>query len=90
VLLKTLYPLLPTQNKDEVEAKIEAAQRALELADIALAKGWGYEIHDCTFPPGLMLYKKELREKVCSKCGYTTNFNRPLPRGGGSGSWMAS
>jgi hypothetical protein len=78
VLLKTLYPLLPTQSKDEVEAKIEAAQRALELANIALAKEWGFENHDCDFPPGLMFYKKELKEKVCSKCGYTTNFNRPL------------
>ena len=78
VMLKTLYPLLPTQNRDEVEAKIEAAQRALDLADAEIAKGLGFQIHDCTFPPGLMLYKKELNERVCSKCGYTSNFNRDL------------
>jgi hypothetical protein len=79
VLLRTLYPLLPTQSKDEVEAKIEAAQRALDLADAKIAQELGFQIHDCTFPPGLMLYKKELKEKVCSKCGYTTAFNRDLP-----------
>jgi hypothetical protein len=32
VLLKTLYPLLPTQNRDEVEAKIHAAEDALQKA----------------------------------------------------------
>jgi hypothetical protein len=78
ILLRTLYPLLPTQNKDEIEAKIDAAQRALDLANAKIAQELGFQIHDCDFPPGLMLYKKELKERVCSKCGYTTNFNRPL------------
>jgi hypothetical protein len=55
VLLKTLYPLLPTQNRDEVEAKIEAAERALQMANVSLAQGWGYKLHDCTFPPQIML-----------------------------------
>jgi hypothetical protein len=35
VLLKTLYPLLPTQNRDEIEAKIEAAQDALQKANVS-------------------------------------------------------
>jgi hypothetical protein len=30
VLIKTLYPLLPTQSRDEVEAKIYAAEEALQ------------------------------------------------------------
>jgi hypothetical protein len=84
VLLKTLYPLLPTQSRDEVEAKIEAAQRALDIADAEIAKHLGFQIHDCAFPPGLMLYKKDLKEKVCSQCGYTTDFNRELPPARGS------
>jgi hypothetical protein len=43
VLLKSLYPFLPTQNRDEVEAKIEAAELALRKADVALAQAWGYQ-----------------------------------------------
>jgi hypothetical protein len=41
VLLRTLYPLLPTQSRDEVEAKIEAAQQALEIANAKIAQEIG-------------------------------------------------
>jgi hypothetical protein len=78
VLLKTLYPLLPTQNRDEIEAKIEAAQDALQKANVSLAQGWGFKIHDCTFPPQIMLYDNNLRERVCRGCGFRTNFSRKL------------
>lgn len=78
VLLKTLYPLLPLQGRDEIEAKIHAAEDALQKANVSLAQGWGFKIHDCTFPPQIMLWKQELKERQCSHCGYTTSFNRPL------------
>ena len=26
-----------------------------------------------------MLYNKDVKERVCSKCGYTEDFNRDLP-----------
>jgi hypothetical protein len=90
VLLKTLYPLLPTSNTaDEIEAKIQAAETALKKADVALARAWGFEIHDCTFPPQIMLYDPAIKDRRCSNCGYSGNFNRPLPSGHGGG-WMAS
>jgi len=38
VLLRALYPLLPTQSRDEVEAKIAAAEVALQKANVDLAK----------------------------------------------------
>lgn len=79
VLIKTLYPLLPTQNRDEVEAKIHAAEDALQKANVFLAQAWGFQTHDCSFPPQIMLYDKKLNERVCPGCGYTTNVNRPLP-----------
>ena len=44
VLLRTLYPLLPTQSRDEVEAKIEAAQQALEIANAKIAQELGFHI----------------------------------------------
>lgn len=78
VLVKALYPLLPTQNRDEVEAKIEAAERALQMANVSLAKGWGFKIHDCTFPPQIMLWNEQIKERVCPHCGHKTNFNRQL------------
>jgi len=70
VLLKALYPLLPTQSKDEVETKIEAAERALEMANVALAKSWGFKIHDCAFPPKIMLWDNDKRVRRCPGCGY--------------------
>ena len=81
LLIKTLYPLLP-QGRDEVEAKIEAAERALQMANVALAKAWGFKIHDCTFPPQIMLWDENIKERVCKHCGHKTNFNRPLAQGG--------
>jgi hypothetical protein len=65
VLVKALYPLLP-QSRGEVEAKIEAAERALEFANVSLAKMWGFEVHDCKFPPQIMLWDQSIQERVCS------------------------
>jgi len=91
ILLKTLYPLLP-QGKHEVEAKVEAAERALQLANVALAKEWGYYMHDCTFPPQIMLWKQDIKDRVCSNCGYREKANGtlpdPAPGRGGPGSWL--
>jgi hypothetical protein len=78
VLIKTLYPLLPTQSKDEVEAKIAAAEDALHKANVFLAQQWGYKLHDCTFPPQIMLYDNASKERVCPHCSFKTNFNRSL------------
>jgi hypothetical protein len=78
VLLKTLYPLLPTQNRDEVEAKINAAEIALQAAHVALAKAWGFQLHDCSFPPQIMLWKSDVKDRVCPGCGYRSNFNRRI------------
>ena len=83
VLIKTLYPLLPTQSRDEVEAKIAAAEDALQKANVFLAQAWGFSIHDCSFPPQIMLWKEDIKERVCPGCGHTTNFNRPLSPAGG-------
>jgi len=87
VMLRTLYPLLPTQSRDEVEAKIEAAEQALQQANVALAQAWGFQLHDCKFPPQIMLWDEQIKERVCQHCGHKTNFNRPLGR---RGSWMSA
>jgi hypothetical protein len=89
ILLKTLYPLLP-QSQGEIEGKIEAAERALQAANVTLAKSWGFLIHDCSFPPQIMLWDNAKQDRVCPGCGYSSGssrFNRPLPSGG-PGGWM--
>jgi hypothetical protein len=77
-LIKTLYPLVPMQSRDEVEAKIAAAENALQKANVFLAQQWGYKLHDCIFPPQIILYDQNLKERVCPHCKFTTNFDRPL------------
>jgi hypothetical protein len=71
-LLKALYPLLPTQKLDEVETQIHAAEEAFQMSKVALAKEWGYNLHDCTFPPQIMLWKESERAHVCPnpECGH--------------------
>ena len=76
VLLKSLYPLLPT-NREEVEAKIAAAEEALRKANVALAKGWGFKLHDCSFPPQIMLWDQERKARVCPGCGFAFE-SRPI------------
>jgi hypothetical protein len=78
VLLKALYPLLPLSNRDDVAAKIEAAEIALQKADAALAQAYGFKLHDCKFPPQIMLWNEQLKERVCQNCGHTTN-SKPRP-----------
>jgi hypothetical protein len=65
VLLKALYPLLPTQAQDEIEAKIEAVEEALHKANVELAKTWDYKLCRCTFPPQIMLWNKDKRTNIC-------------------------
>ena len=77
VLLRTMLPLLP-KGQAEVEAKIAAAEDALQKANVELARVWGFQLHDCTFPPQIMLFDKQKNERVCQHCGHQTNFNRPL------------
>src|SRR5689334_4275459 len=92
VLLKALYPLLP-KGGSEIEASVEAAEKALQAASVTLAQMWGFKIHDCTFPPQIMLWDETIKERVCSGCGHKTSFNRPLQQTankgpGGPNSWM--
>jgi len=71
VLLRQLYPLLPTQGRDEIEAKIAAAEEALQKANVELARHWEYSLCQCTFPPQIMLWQESAQADVCPnpKCG---------------------
>lgn len=97
LLVKALYPLLP-KGGDEVAAKIEAAETALQKANVSLAKAWGMKLHDCTFPPQIMLWNEDDKTHICPNCGHRgDDFPKvvrskpggsgPFGRGSG-GSWM--
>lgn len=69
-LLKAASSMLPKgQKKDEVDAKIIAAQEALKRADAELARNLGYKLCQCTFPPQIMLWQQAQSAHVCGKCG---------------------
>jgi hypothetical protein len=79
VILKSLYPLLPTQNRDEVEARVEAAENAFQHSNVALAKAMGYKICECTLPGQIMLWQERQQAHVCprAECGH--KIEKPKP-----------
>lgn len=80
--LKAILPLLPTGAKrDEVHAKITAAESALKRSDAALAKELHYRLCQCTFPPQIMLWKETEKAHVCPnpQCGRRHKQWRPGP-----------
>ena len=81
ILLKTLYPLLPTQSRDEVEAKIAAAEEALQKANVALAQAWRSICASALSPPQIMLWREKQKGHFCPRpeCGRNTaSFNRDV------------
>ena len=77
-LLKALYPLLPTQK---METRIHAAEQAFQMSKVALAREWGYNLHDCTFPPQIMLWNEREGAHVCPnpECGHRKTPPRSPP-----------
>lgn len=55
-LMKTLGGFFPKGEKSaDVEKRLAEAERALEAAQVQLAKSLGYHLCQCTFPPQIML-----------------------------------
>ncbi len=73
--LKQVKDLLPTgSRRQEAEARLEEAERSLEMAEAQVAKGLGYRLCKCTWPPQIMFSKgfKEYDEVFkCPACGAT-------------------
>lgn len=71
-LLRAAAKLLPKgEKRDEIEARISAAEEALKRSDAKLAKELGMNLCDCTFPPQIMLWKEAEKSHVCPNlaCG---------------------
>lgn len=65
--LKGLKDLLPHgKEKETVQKNLEQAEQSTKLAEAQIAKGLGYDLCQCTFPPQIMLQVGE--EVQCPKC----------------------
>ena len=55
-LAKEVKDALPEGNKKKsIEESLEAADRAVKIAEAEIAKSLGYTLCQCTFPPQIML-----------------------------------
>jgi hypothetical protein len=80
--IKALNDLLPKSSKrNEVELKLQEAERQVALSESQIAQSLGYKLCKCTFPPQIMLSGGVLHEQenfVCPKCNkYSVRGPRP-------------
>jgi hypothetical protein len=70
-LFKGIRADLPKGPKaDKAQAEIAKAEQALKLSEAELAKGLGFRVCRCEFPPPIMLWKENERASICPKCGH--------------------
>lgn len=70
--VKTVIDMLPKREKEEASRKFKEVEEKLQVAEAQIAKGLGYELCKCTWPPQIMLHAgdTEYGEKFrCSACG---------------------
>jgi hypothetical protein len=70
--VKSVIDILPKREKEEASRKIHEVEEKLQVAEAQIAKGLGYELCKCTWPPQIMLHAgdAEYGEKFrCSACG---------------------
>jgi hypothetical protein len=67
---RNVVQLLPKgAKKDEIEAKVNDAEKALQTSNATLAQALGYKLCRCTFPPQIMLWNQSEQTNVCERCG---------------------
>lgn len=77
-VFKEVRSELPKGEKaDKAQKQIEKAEEALKKSEAELAKGLGYRLCRCTFPPQIMLWNKDQRVNLCPACG--DQFPPPKP-----------
>jgi len=74
-IFKGLKNLLPKgERAEEAQERIDQAEKALRASEAQLAKAFGYNLCQCTFPPQIMLSQgrhPRLGDEIfkCDKCG---------------------
>jgi hypothetical protein len=70
--IKSVIDILPKRERVEVSQKLVEAEEKLQIAEAQIAKGLGYELCKCTWPPQIMLRagEAEYGERFrCPACG---------------------
>lgn len=62
---------IPTERRAAVEEIIRRAEGMLAVARSKSAKELGFRLHDCKYPPPLMLWDERRNAHVCENCGHT-------------------
>lgn len=86
-IFKGIRSELPkSEAADKATEQIEAAEKALRASEAELAKGLGYRLCRCTFPPQIMLWRQEERASFCPVCGdkFPPTTPEPIRIGGQS------
>ena len=54
--IKEFIGILPKSKKKEVDQSLQELSKKLELAEPQIAKGLGYELCKCKWPPQIMVF----------------------------------
>ena len=69
-LFKEAKALIPDESKrQQLELKLEVAERELRTAEAEAAKTLGHELCQCEFPPAIMTKRRSERSWTCPRCG---------------------
>ena len=75
--VKSVIDMLPHREKEEASRKLLEVEEKLQVAEAQIAKGLGYELCKCTWPPQIMLhageaeYGEKFRCSACGRCRFT-------------------
>jgi hypothetical protein len=73
--LKQLKEFIPSRvKKQDVEQKLEDAEKQLKIAEAEIAKGFNYQLCQRHFPPGILLEVAPYKSK-CNICGNIEDYN---------------
>lgn len=67
-VVKGVQGVLPKDKADAVATELGKAEVAVKQSQAELAKGLGFRLCRCEFPPNIMLWKADIRKNVCPKC----------------------
>lgn len=71
---KEAKSLLPnSEEKEQIELRLEDVEKELRIAEASTAKELGYDLCQCSFPPQIMLFNNEKGATVCPNCGNSCN-----------------
>jgi hypothetical protein len=69
-IIKGIRAELPKgPEADKAQQQIDEAEAALKTTKAQLAKSLGFRLCKCSFPPSIMLLRKEERAYSCPECG---------------------